>query len=102
MNKGKVECLLPEGKENAISSDNLCKILGLKNKRTLQLMIEKERQNGALILSHYSGGYYTSHNPVEIAEFTKTMENRAKSIYVSLRSAREHLKTCEKQRKVKK
>lgn len=88
---------LPEGKENAISAEMLCNITGIPDKRTLQKVIARERQAGALILSHHSGGYYTSRNKAEVAEFARTLENRARSTFIALRSARRFLGASEGQ-----
>lgn len=89
--------LLPEGKENAISSEALTRLLHLRSKRELQRLIEQERKAGALILSSYMGGYYTSHDRAEVAEFVRTLENRAKHTFVSLRGARRFLKETKAQ-----
>lgn len=97
MEKVKIEEILPEGKENAISAEALCKLIGIPDKRTLQKMIAKERQEGALILSHHSGGYYTSNDRAEVAEFARTLENRAKNTFIALRGARRYLKASEGQ-----
>lgn len=101
MNKVKIEEILPEGKENAISAEMLCRLIGIHDKRTLQKMIANERKEGALILSHHSGGYYTSSDRAEVAEFARTMENRAKNTFVALRGARRYLKALEGQQTMK-
>ena len=93
--------VLPEGKENAISAEMLCKLTGIADKRMLQKVIAKEREEGALILSHHSGGYYTSHNRAEVAEFAHTLENRARNTFAALKSARRYLRNYEGQRSFK-
>lgn len=92
MKKFNIVELLPEGKENAVSAEKLCQISGIPDKRTLQKVIAREREAGALILSHYSGGYYTSKNRAEVAEFAHTLESRAKNTLVALKAARQFLK----------
>ena len=72
--------ILPEGKNNAISAEALTRMLQLRSKRELQKRIERERKAGALILSSTTGGYYTSHNRAEVAEFVRTLESRAKRV----------------------
>ena len=84
--------ILPEGKENAISSDELVQIFHLRNKRELQLRIAEERKEGALILSSSKGGYYTSRNPADVEKFIRTLESRAKHTFVALRGARRFLR----------
>lgn len=84
--------ILPEGKNNAISAEALTRILQLRSKRELQKRIERERKAGALILSSTTGGYYTSHNPAEVAEFVRTLESRAKHTFLALRTARRFLR----------
>lgn len=92
-----IESLLPEGKENAISSDLLVQMLHLRSKRELQLLIAKERMDGALILSSSTGGYFTSKDPDEVAEFIRTLESRAKHTFIALRGARKFLHDNEKE-----
>lgn len=87
--------MLPMGKENAISSAELTRVLRLKNKRELQLRIARERAAGALILSSTTGGYYTSCNRDEVLEFIRTLENRAKHTFSALKTARKFLKETE-------
>ncbi len=94
-NTFKILMILPEGKDNAISADALLTILNLKSKRELQLKIAQERKAGALILSSTSGGYYTSKNRVEVAEFVRTLENRAKHTFLAIKTARRFLRETE-------
>lgn len=89
--------LLPEGKENAISSEDLVEKINLKNSRELRLQIAKERNAGAIILSTTAGGYYRSTDREEIAEFIRTLEKRAKSTMKVLKSAKRYLKNVEGQ-----
>lgn len=88
---------LPVGKENAISSETLVKQLHLTSKRKLQNQIAKERNEGAIILSTTTGGYYQSSDRDEIAEFIKTLEKRARNTMKILKSAKKFLKNIEGQ-----
>ncbi len=88
--------ILPEGKQNAMSSDALVRLLDLRSKRELQQLIAKERYEGALILSSSTGGYYTSQNRDEVAEFVRTLDNRARHTFAALKSARRFLKDADK------
>ena len=95
-----IMALLPEGKENAISSELLVTMLQLKSKRELQQRIAKERNAGALILSSSTGGYYTSRDRAEVAEFVRTLESRAKHTFSALKAARRFLRTMDKQTEI--
>jgi len=81
---------LPAGKENAISSQDLCTYLGFNNVRELQHEIARERKAGAIILStcQDGGGYFLPENDQEVRQFIRTLENRAKNTYAALKSAR--------------
>ena len=95
-----IMALLPEGKENAVSSERLVAMLQLKSKRELQQRIAKERNAGALILSSSTGGYYTSRDRAEVAEFVRTLESRAKHTFSALKAARRFLRTMDKQTEI--
>lgn len=88
----KIMDVLPEGKNNAISTEALTRMLQLRSKRELQKLIERERKAGALILSSTTGGYYTSHNRAEVQEFCRTLESRAKHTFLAMRAARRFLR----------
>ena len=51
---------LKTGKDNAVPSKVLAKMIGCRNVRDLQTLISQERQQGAVILStsRNGGGYY--------------------------------------------
>ena len=69
---------LQYGKENAIRSADLAKILGYKSVRELQKQVESERLAGYVILCDSHGsGYYLSDDPVELRRFVKTLNARA-------------------------
>ena len=97
----KILNILPEGKVNAISSEELVLILDLPSKRELQKQIAQERKAGALILSTTKGGYYRSNDRKEISEFVRTVEKRAKNTINALKPARRYLKTVEGQMSMK-
>lgn len=88
---------LPEGKENAISSESLTEMMKFRSDRELRMQIAKERNAGAIILSTTAGGYYRSTDREEIAEFIRTLEKRAKSTMKVLKSAKRYLKNVEGQ-----
>ena len=66
------------GRENAIPSKTLAKVLGFRSVRDLQKAVEHERAAGAVILSDpCGGGYYLSNDPEELRRFIKTLNARA-------------------------
>lgn len=74
----KVYDSLRYGKENAIPSKALAQALGFQSVRDLQKQIERERADGAVILSDpHGGGYYLSNDPVELRRFIHTLNARA-------------------------
>lgn len=88
----KVIDYLRHGKENAIPSKSLAKILGFQRVRDLQKQIERERAAGAVILSDScGGGYYLSNDPDELRRFTQTLHARAKNTMRAAESAQRAL-----------
>ena len=104
----RVAPLLGHGVGNALQAAALVDALGLKDKRQLRLMIERERAEGALILSTVKGrgGYFLpSADPFrareEIAAFIRTVHSRAVNSQKALRAARRALRECEGQFAIK-
>ena len=95
---GFIEQLLPQGEENALPTNDLVRLSGFKDSRSLQSAIAVERDNGALILStsKNGGGYFLpddgSKGTREIKDFIHTLNNRAISTQRTLRSARRAVK----------
>lgn len=92
-----VKEVLGTGKENALSPEYLANILKLWTIRALQKQVEKERREGAVILSSSvpPGGYYLPGSRREVAEFIRTLENRADGTLEALDSARKYLQEFE-------
>jgi len=90
---------LPTGKENAISSQELCSYLKFDNVRELQKEIARERKAGAVILStcQEGGGYFLPGNDQEVKQFIKTLENRAINTFAALHSAKGLLRQQEEE-----
>ena len=80
--------LLPTGKKNAISTNELVQKIGCNSARELQQYIAQERKAGAVICSSTTGGYYLPANHGEMAEFCRTLENRARNTLIALTSTR--------------
>ncbi len=87
--------LLPKGKENAISTQTLCKAAGFDNVRTLRSAVAKERKEGALIASSSKGGYYIPADDKELEEFVSILDRKARSIMVVLQPARKALRNAQ-------
>ena len=84
-----VEEVLKTGQRNALSPE----YLNLGTVRALQKQVEKERREGAVILSTSipPGGYYLPENEREVRQFIRTLENRADNTLGALKSARAYL-----------
>ena len=80
--QGRIESLLLHGEENAIQAKSLAAIAGVQTSRELRQMVERERRNGALILSSVRGrgGYYLPAEGAagadELQTFTRTTTAR--------------------------
>ena len=70
--------LLPTGKENAISKEELMRVTGYKESRNLHEQIERERLSGAIILSSTKGGYFKSESPDDIKGWAMPVLSRGK------------------------
>ena len=92
--QGIVEQNLFKGAENAISGKDLVKIIGCNTTRRLQVLVSKERQNGALILSS-EAGYFLPSDGIkgrdEIIRFIATYRSMALNTLKVLKSAKQAL-----------
>lgn len=86
------EKILPVGKANAISTNELAVLMGFSDSRGLQADIAKARDNGQVILSSTSGGYYLPANDDEVREFIGALQARAIGTFKAIKSARKYLK----------
>lgn len=88
-----VEEILHTGIQNALSPEYLTAVLNLGTVRALQKQIERERREGAVILSSTQppGRYYLPANREEVRQFVRTLENRAGETMRALDSARKYL-----------
>lgn len=88
-----VKEILKTGQRNALSPEYLTERLNLGTVRALQKQVEKERREGAVILSTSvpPGGYYLPENEREVRQFVKTLENRVGNTLGVLKSARAYL-----------
>lgn len=79
--------LIPTGSNNAVHANVIAKSAGMTT-RELRKNLEYLRRSGAVILSSVNG-YYLPADPMEVTAYLKKEERRAKSIFRSLRSARQ-------------
>lgn len=87
--------LLPIGKENAVSTEDLVNLTGCSSARELQQYIAQERKAGALICSSTTGGYFLPESRREIEEFRRSLKNRAENTLVAIESAEKALSSPE-------
>ena len=92
-----IEGLLPVGKENAVTTQELVKMSGCGSARELQQRIAYEREHGAIICSGSGRGYWKPKNRQEIQQFVKTMNARALNTLKAARSAKRALRVPEGQ-----
>ena len=86
--KARVYEALRHGKENAIQSKVLAKVLGFRTVRDLQKQIERERAAGYVIISDpCGGGYYLTEDPTELARFARTLNAGAMNTIKAAQSA---------------
>ena len=90
--QGPVSKFLRHGEANATSSHDLVGLVGCGTVRQLQGLIKSERDNGVLILSSTTGGYFLpSDGPTgrdEIQQFVDTLRARALNTLRTMQPAR--------------
>ena len=90
-----IASLLPVGKENAISTEDLVNLTGCSSARELQQYIAQARKAGEVICSSTTGGYFLPESRMEIAEFRRSLKNRAENTLVAIESAEKALNSPE-------
>lgn len=95
--KFKIYDLLPVGRKNAISTQELVRLVGCRSARELQCMIAEERAAGAVICSGGTPGYWKPGDRQEVEDFIRNMKSRALSTLAAIRSARQLLELPEGQ-----
>lgn len=91
------ECIseiIPLGKDNAISRQELCRLTGLADRENRRL-IEEARNKGEIIINLQDGrGYYKTEDLAEIKAQYLINNNRAMSILVQQKHLRRKLKAA--------
>lgn len=89
--------LIPRGKENAISREQLSSMLDMPD-RKVRKMIEELRVEGYVICSSTQHkGYWKPTKRSEVNEFIIQMNNYGKKCFNAAKSAREYMKNHEDQ-----
>jgi biotin operon repressor len=81
-----------KGAKNSISLNRLIALTGFEN-RILRRHIEKLRRSGIVIVSGENGGYYFPESPDELLQYINRETKRARSLFYTLRAARQLYKT---------
>lgn len=86
----RVTDFLKKGRSNAISGKKLAILMGYSDTRTLRHEIERERREGAVILSAQGigGGYFLPGSSQELDEYINEQSKRALTTFAVLRSAK--------------
>ena len=94
-----IAAFFPEGEENAISTNELLRITGLSSARQLQKIIERERDQGGVILSSTGGGYFSpsegEKGRQELRRFVNTIRARAANTLKAAKPAEKALQERE-------
>lgn len=83
--------LIPYGKENAISRSDLCNKTGLSD-RLVRRQIAKKRRDYVILNLQDGKGYYRPTDKADIEIYIRQETARAKSIFWTLRAARNELR----------
>jgi len=99
--QGLVSDFLKHGAENAIHARELVRLIGCGTARQLQLLIAQEREQGALIISDTTQGYYLpdtgQKGRYELQRYVASMSSRAASIFKATDGAKAALAVLEGQ-----
>ena len=102
--QGPVSVFLKKGAENALSTTELVQLVGCSTPRRLQMLVSSERENGELILSSTSGGYFLPDDGEkgiqEIQRFVDQLRARAINTLRAAAAAKRQLRVLERQVKI--
>lgn len=97
--QGRIFSLLLEGEENALSAADLATLAGYKNQRSMRMAIDREREQGLLVLASEAGYFRPaagSRGVMEVRRFIRRQDARATSNRKTTRKIREYLRSAEK------
>lgn len=94
----KIMDILSEGKENALTAQDISRILGYDNVRVVAAEIARLRQQGKIICSINGehNGYYLPESDEDIVKFVVKTERRIQEITKALQPAKNYLEGLEK------
>ena len=84
---GAVASVLCEGRENALTGREICRILGLNDTRDVTVLVEVERRGGVPICATTNSekpGYFLPETPEELAAYNRSLRRRIKNIAQTL------------------
>lgn len=87
---------LHTGRSSEVKREDLAAMMGM-GERALRRQIQRERQQGNLIISDCHNGYFLPRSVDELSTFVKSMRHRAKEIYSVCRAAETALAEAEGQ-----
>ena len=91
--------MLLEGEENALPAADLARLAGYKNQRSMRVAVDREREQGLLVLASEAGYFRPAAGDRGIAEvrrFIRRQDARATSNRKTTRKIREYLRAGEK------
>lgn len=91
----KLLTLIPQGRENAIHMNELCKRLHISGYK-VKSVIRSLRKKGFAIVSD-TDGYWIAENKKEVADFIERMSKQATSRFSSVKALKSQCKECEGQ-----
>lgn len=97
--QGRIFSLLLEGETMAIPASDLMKLAGYKNQRSMRVAVDREREQGLLVLASEAGYYRPAAGDRGIAEirrFLRRQDARAASNRRTTRRIREYLRAAAK------
>lgn len=87
---------IPEGKENAVTREQLCRMTGLPDRKNRRL-IESAQSQGKIILNDQDGkGYYTTDDLTVMSRYYRQERSRALATLKRLSPLRKALKEAGK------
>lgn len=97
--QGRIFPMLLEGEENALPAEDLARLAGYKNQRSMRVAVDREREQGLLVLASEAGYFRPAAGDRGIAEvrrFIRRQDARATSNRKTTRKIREYLRSAEK------
>lgn len=97
--QGRIFSLLLEGEENALSSVELARLAGYKSQRSMRVAVDREREQGLLVLASEAGYFRPAagnRGVMEVRRFIRRQDARVASNRRTIRLIRARLRELEK------